>query len=92
MDHDATIIERHKQEATWHYQGGRGYQPATMAWAEQDLTVADEFRDGNVPAGKDNLRLIQRGFCSPEKNTWARNAPGERCCRPAGPLVGEYPG
>jgi hypothetical protein len=62
LDHDATIIESHKQEATWHYQGGRGYQPATVAWAEQGLVVADEFRDGNVPAGKDNLRLIQRAF------------------------------
>ena len=62
LDHDATIIESHKQEATWHYKGGKGYQPATVGWAEQNLVVADEFRDGNVPAGKDNLRLIQRAF------------------------------
>jgi hypothetical protein len=33
-------------------------------WAEQDLVVADEYRDGNVPAGMENLRLIQRGFAS----------------------------
>jgi hypothetical protein len=26
--------------------------------------VADEFRDGNVPAGMDNLRLIQQAFAS----------------------------
>ncbi|MFQ5352266.1 MAG: IS1380 family transposase [Candidatus Binatia bacterium] len=62
LDHDATIIESSKQSATWHYKGGRGYQPVAVVWAEQNLVVADEFRDGNVPAGKDNLRLIKRAF------------------------------
>jgi len=62
LDHDATIINSHKKEATWHYKGDTGYQPVVVHWAEQDLVVADEFRDGNVPAGKDNLRLIQRAF------------------------------
>jgi len=64
LDHDATIQESHKQESLAHYKGGRGYQPAVIYWAEQDLVVADEYRDGNVPAGMDNLRLIQRGFAS----------------------------
>ncbi len=62
LDHDATIVESHKREAQPHYKGGRGYQPAAVYWAEQDLVVADEFRDGNVPAGMDNLRLIRRAF------------------------------
>ncbi len=64
LDHDATIQESHKQEALAHYKGGRGYQPVVIYWAEQDLVVADEYRDGNVPAGMENLRLIQRGFAS----------------------------
>jgi len=64
LDHDATIQESHKREAQWHYKGGRGYQPAAIYWVEQDLVVADEYRDGNVPAAMDNLRLIQRGFAS----------------------------
>ena len=64
LDHDATIQESHKQEALAHYKGGRGYQPAAIYWVEQDLVVADEYRDGNVPAGMENLRLIQRGFVS----------------------------
>ena len=64
LDHDATIQESHKREALPHYQGGRGYQPAAIYWAEQDLVVADEYRDGNVPAGMANLPLIQRGFRS----------------------------
>jgi len=64
LDHDATILESHKREALGHYKGGRGYQPAVLYWAEQDLVVADEYRDGNVPAGMKNLPLIQRGFAS----------------------------
>jgi len=64
LDHDATIIESHKREALAHYQGGRGYQPAAVYWAEQDLVVADEYRDGNVPAAMANLPLIRRAFAS----------------------------
>jgi hypothetical protein len=60
LDHDATVIDSDKRTATFHYKGGTGYQPSVVVWAEQDLLVADEFRDGNVPAGKDNLRLLQR--------------------------------
>lgn len=62
LDHDATIQESHKQEALPHYKGGRGYQPSVIYWAEQGLALADEYRDGNVPAGMSNLPLIQRGF------------------------------
>jgi hypothetical protein len=64
LDHDATIQESHKREALPHYKGGRGYQPVAVYWAEQDLVVADEYRDGNVPAGMDNLPLIQTAFSS----------------------------
>jgi hypothetical protein len=64
LDHDATVINSEKSAATWHYKGGKGYQPVAVVWEEQHLIVADELRDGNVPAGKDNLRLIQRAFQS----------------------------
>ncbi len=64
LDHDATIQESHKRGALPHYQGGRGYQPTAVYWVEQDLVVADEYRDGNVPAGMETLRLIQRAFAS----------------------------
>jgi hypothetical protein len=62
LDHDATVINSRKRTARPHYKGGRGYQPVAVMWTEQDLVVADEFRDGNVPAGKDNLRLIKQAF------------------------------
>ncbi len=64
LDHDATLQESHKQQALPHYQGGRGYQPAAIYWVEQDLVVADEYRDGNVGAGMENLPLIRRAFAS----------------------------
>ena len=64
LDHDATIQESHKRAAFPHYQGGRGYQPTAVVWVEQDLVVADEYRDGNVGAGMATLPLIQRAFAS----------------------------
>jgi hypothetical protein len=64
LDMDASIIESHKREAYCHYDGGRGYQPEVVVWVEQDLIVADEFRDGNVPAGKDPLSVVRRGFAA----------------------------
>lgn len=62
VEHDNTIIESSKRAAQPHYKGGRGYQPGIAYWVEQDLVLADEFRDGNVPAGKRPLDLIERAF------------------------------
>ena len=60
LDVDATILESDKQAAKATYDGRRGYQPVFVLWAEQDVIVADEFRDGNVPAGSGNLRVVQK--------------------------------
>ena len=46
VDQDATIIESHKREALRTYEGERGYQPMLAVWAEMDVVLADEFRDG----------------------------------------------
>jgi hypothetical protein len=64
IDHDGTIIESHKQGTTVAYEGTRGYQPLVAVWAEQDLVVADEFRDANVPGGKDPLSSVKRAFAA----------------------------
>ena len=64
LDHDGTIIESTKREAARTYEGTRGYQPSLVVWAEQDLVVADEFRDGNVPAGTGLLRVVRRAFAA----------------------------
>ena len=64
LDVDATILEAHKHTATVTYEGTRGYQPVVAVWAEQDLIVHDEFRDGNVPAGCGNVRILERAIAS----------------------------
>ncbi len=62
VDQDATIIESHKQQALTTYEGVRGYQPMLAVWAETGLVLADEFRDGNVPAHMAPLEVAQRAF------------------------------
>jgi len=64
IDHDGTIIEAHKRDATWAYEGTRGFQPLVAVWAEQQLVVADEFRDGNVAGGEDPLSSVERAFAN----------------------------
>ena len=64
IDHDGTIIESHKQGAKLAYEGTRGFQPLLAVWVEQDLIVADEFRDGNVPGGKDPLSSVRAAFAA----------------------------
>jgi hypothetical protein len=64
IDQDATIHESHKREALPHYEGGRGYQPMTAVWAELNLVVADQFRDGNVPASFAPLPVAQAAFAA----------------------------
>jgi hypothetical protein len=60
LDVDATLVESHKDAATVAYDGTRGYQPVVVLWAEQDVIVHDQFRDGHVPAGCGNLRVLQQ--------------------------------
>jgi hypothetical protein len=62
VDLDATIIESAKREAKPTYEGSTGYQPLLALWAELDLALADEFRDGNVPAQQAPLELARRAF------------------------------
>ena len=62
IDLDATIIESWKREARPTYQGIHGYQPMLALWAEMDLVVADEFRDGNAPAQMALLAVTKRAF------------------------------
>ncbi len=64
IDHDGTIIEAHKREATVAYEGTRGFQPLVAVWAEQQLIMADEFRDANVAGGEDPLSSVQRAFAN----------------------------
>jgi hypothetical protein len=62
VDLDATIIESHKRQAQPTYQGTTGYQPLLALWAEMDVVLADQFRDGNTPAIQEPLAVTQRAF------------------------------
>jgi hypothetical protein len=64
VDRDSTIIESWKQQAQRTYAGCTGYQPMLAVWAEMDLVLADEFRDGNVPAIQEPRRVAQRTFAA----------------------------
>ncbi len=44
--------------------GPAGDQPLVAVWVEEDLIVADEFRDGNVPGNKDPLTSVRRAFAA----------------------------
>lgn len=64
IDHDGTIVESHRRGAKIAYEGTRGFQPLVAVWAEQQLVVADEFRDGNVAGGEDPLTSVKRAFAN----------------------------
>jgi hypothetical protein len=80
IDQDATIIESHKRAALSHYEGGRGYQPMVAVWAELDLAVADEFRDGNVPARQAPLTCARMAFAALPENVSQRYFRGDSAC------------
>jgi hypothetical protein len=84
IDQDATIIESRKREALRTYEGERGYQPMVAVWAETGLIVADEFRDGNVPAGFDPQACARAAFAAlpPSVKTYAFR--GDSACHESG--------
>jgi len=55
---DATLVETNKAEALYCYKGFPSYQPINTWWAEQGIILHTEFRDGNVPAGYEQLKVF----------------------------------
>jgi len=80
VDQDATIIESHKKAALYHYEGGRGYQPMVAIWAEADLILADQWRDGNVPARQGPLTCAQWAFSALPPTVKQRFFRGDSAC------------
>ena len=64
MIQSPTIIASHQREALPTYEGERGYPPMLAVWAETDLILADQFRDGNVPPMQAPLRVAQAAFAA----------------------------
>ena len=66
LDMDATLIGTHKRQARFCYKKYKAYQPLTTYWHEADLVVHSEFRDGNVGAGYEQLRVLKESLqCLP---------------------------
>lgn len=80
VDQDATIIESRKEQALRSYQGERGYQPMLAVWAEMDVVVADEFRDGNVPAMMAPLTVAKRAFAALPQTVQTYYFRGDSAC------------
>jgi hypothetical protein len=80
VDQDAAIIESHKKAAYRHYDEGRGYQPMAAVWAEADLVLADEFRDGSVPALQAPLTCAKMAFAALPSTITRRYFRGDSAC------------
>jgi hypothetical protein len=62
LDVDAHLVQSSKREARMTYEGFRGYGPLLVTWAETELVLADQFRDGNVPPSKGIAELVDEAF------------------------------
>jgi hypothetical protein len=62
LDVDAHLVESSKRDALKTYEGYRGYQPLVVCWAETGLALADQFRDGNVPASIGIRELVDQAY------------------------------
>lgn len=70
LDVDAHLVPTTKQEAFVCYEGHPAYQPLLVDWAETGLVLADEFRDGNVPAGHGIKELVDRAYEALPAGEW----------------------
>jgi hypothetical protein len=62
LDQDATLVATAKRDALFGYKGFKSYQPLNTWWAEHEMVLHTEFRDGNVPAGYEQLRVLKESL------------------------------
>ncbi len=62
LDMDATLAETTKKTALYCYKGFKSYQPLNTWWHEHGIILHTEFRDGNVPAGFEQLRVFKKAL------------------------------
>jgi hypothetical protein len=62
LDMDATLSQTWKKESLYCYKKYKAYQPLNIYWHEHGLVLHSEFRDGNVPANYDLLRVFKEGL------------------------------
>jgi len=62
LDMDATLSRTLKKKALFSYKGEQSYQPINTYWYERGVIVHTEFRDGNIPAGHEQLRVLKEAL------------------------------
>ncbi len=62
LDMDATLTATLKKDALYSYKGEKAYQPLNTYWHERGVMLHTEFRDGNVPAGHQQLRVFKEAL------------------------------
>ncbi len=62
LDMDNNLIVTNKCTAKTSYKKDKSYHPFNVYWAELDLMLFSEFRDGNVPAGVEQLRILRESL------------------------------
>jgi hypothetical protein len=62
LDVDATLAGTTIQTAKFCYKHSRAYQPLNVFWAEQQVVLHSQFRDGNVPAGFALRQVVQESL------------------------------
>lgn len=62
LDQDATLSETQKSKAYYCYKGFKAYQPFNTYWSEHGMVLHSEFRDGNVNAGYEQLRVLKEAI------------------------------
>ena len=70
LDIDAHLVETEKAGARYCYEGCKAFQPIVVCWAETGLVLAEEFREGNVPASVDNKRLVEEAYEALSPGSW----------------------
>ena len=70
LDVDAHLVETTKAEAKVCYDGYPAFQPMEVAWAETGLVLADEFREGNIPASKGIKGMVDEAYAALPPRQW----------------------
>jgi len=70
LDVDTQLIETYKAQAQHCYEHFKAFQAMKVVWGETMLILNDEFRDGNVSAGKDIKRVVDEAVAMLPAGTW----------------------
>lgn len=62
LDMDATLTETLKRSALFSYKAEQAYHPLNTYWYERGVMLYSEFRDGNVTAGHEQLRVLKEAL------------------------------